>query len=356
MSEEGSNSSGDSEASEFFFILLEELFDCCNSDSLSEEGIRQIIEQLTPNDHVCVDDYGFFMAACWNERVTEGIIRCLLEYFPEASSYVDTTAVQAGCLPLHFACYNKSMTLNIIHLLIDAAPESVSRVDHHGWTPLHILCRNRELDEEAAIEILKLLIEKCPEAARHADNDGCLPIHFACMYRSCEFCRVLLEAHPGSEQITDGSGELPLHRACSKWAFATVKYLYNLFPNAIHHASTDGYCPIHTAIIGKSSNNVDTAIAAVAIVKFLLDCDPNVKFQRCEGIRLLDFACDTGLNHSNDVQWVCVAVEIVKAVYDAHPEAIYDNRIVSRMHNSYLRTQSFIHGELRYACQPKITE
>ncbi len=330
-----------------------ELFDFCASDLLSEEGLREIIQRhgLTPNNHNhdYVDGYGFFFEACSNERVTEEIIGYLLEYFPHAASDFDGEEYT----PLHYACQNEYAPCSIFQLIIDAEPDSVRSANDEGNMPLHILCRNGKKDEANEMKILMLLIESYPEAVRHADSVGSIPIHYACLRRSPEFCRVLIDAYPGSEQITDDEGELPLHLACAQWAFENVKFLYYLFPEAIHHTTSHGYFPIHTAIMGRDINHGDTAPAAVEIVKFLLDCDPKVKFQCCDGIRLLDFACDTGLDHSNNLQRVCAAVEIVKAVYDAHPEAICDNRIVSRMHNSYLRTQAFIHGELRYACQAK---
>eukprot|EP00985_Skeletonema_marinoi_P019439 scaffold11145_cov104-Skeletonema_marinoi.AAC.4 len=80
MSERGNNSSAES-------MLSNELFELCKSEFLSEDGLREIIERhvLTHHDHR-VNDYAFFVQAGMNERVTEGIIRYLLEYFPAAAS------------------------------------------------------------------------------------------------------------------------------------------------------------------------------------------------------------------------------------------------------------------------------
>ena len=64
-------------------LLGKELFEFCKSESLSEEGgLHEIIDRhgLKPdNTQNISDDYKFFLSACQNERVTEGIIRCLLE-------------------------------------------------------------------------------------------------------------------------------------------------------------------------------------------------------------------------------------------------------------------------------------
>ena len=189
-------------------LLSKKLAEFCQSDSLSEEGLREIIEHhelKTNNSHV--SDYEFFRRACGNERITEGIIQCLLEYFPDSIRATDDN----GRSPLHYACSNTHhVTVNIIQLLIDAAPASVRSVTNEGRMPLHFLCRNKTIDDAAALEILELLIMKHPEAAQRADNYGQLPIHFAAGWgrRSTEFCRLLIEAYPGSERRTDANGNL----------------------------------------------------------------------------------------------------------------------------------------------------
>ena len=315
----------------------------CQSHSLSEEGLRGIFEshKLTPNNHH-VSDYQFFREACRNVRVTEGIIRYLLEYFPDAAS----AANLYGQLPLHFALCNTNMTLNIIKLLIDAAPDFICSVDEDGYMPLHCLCISENIvDEAAALEIMKLLIEKCPESVRRTDNDGCLPIHLAAISsKSPEFCRVLIEAYPRSERIVNHEGALPLHWACTMNTVATVEYLHKLYPDAINHESAEGYYPIHYAIMGVTTKG--STIHNVEIVHFLLDCDPIVKLQKYQGrCSLLHFACFREYNGSN----IDAAVEIIKAIYDAHPEAIEDNRISSTIQRYHQRIQTFINSQLVYA-------
>eukprot|EP00984_Skeletonema_dohrnii_P029626 scaffold20381_cov75-Skeletonema_dohrnii-CCMP3373.AAC.5 len=241
------------------------------------------------------------------------------------------------------------MTANIIQLLVDAAPDFIRRVDSHGRMPLHNLCMSRQLDERAALEILELLIEKCPEAARHGNNNGCLLIHLAGGWKSPEFCSILIKAHPGSERITDVEGKLPFHWACVYNTLATVEYLYKLYPDAINHTSRGGY-PIHAAIIGvikkrKSFRPSDS----VEIVKFLLRCDPNVKFQKGGGKSPLHYACHLSYNDSN----IEVALEVLQAIYDAHPEAIEDNAIASHVESYHQQVQAFINSELVYARQAK---
>eukprot|EP00985_Skeletonema_marinoi_P008647 scaffold3957_cov77-Skeletonema_marinoi.AAC.3 len=257
-----------------------------------------------------------------------------------------------GWSPLYYACSNTHhVTVNIIQLLIDAAPNSVSHADNNGWTPLHSLCSNT-LDEAAALEILELLIMKCPEAIRHANNNGELPVHIAGGWgrRSPEFCSVLIEAYPGSERMTDANGMLPLHWACSYNTRATVEYFYKLYPDAINHTSRGGY-PIHTAIFGViNKRKRDSPSDNVDIVKFLLECDPNVKLQKSVGRKsLLHCACRRDYNDSN----IQAAIEMIKVFYDAHPEAIEEYLNAPNIQRYHQQVQAFINNELVYARQAK---
>eukprot|EP00985_Skeletonema_marinoi_P001589 scaffold637_cov173-Skeletonema_marinoi.AAC.8 len=341
MSESGNNRRQSAE---------DELYSHCQSESLSEDGLREIIEQFglsSNNNYVGDTDYAFFFWACANNRFNEGIIQCLLEYFPAAASDTD----ENGWSPLHFACRNPNVTPNIMQLLIDAAPDSVRCVDKEYDTPLHHLCMNEELDETPALGILKLLILKQPEAIRHSNNEGCLPIHCAAGVagglKSPEFCRVLIESYPGSERIGDVNDALPLHHACGDNTLSTVEYLYKLYPDAINHASTLGHYPIHYVITDLIRRTNPTV--AVDIVKFLLDCNPNVKLQMVDGLSLLYFAC---LLECNDLNTDAV-LGILKTIYDANPEAIEDINIASSIYGYHPQVQAFINDELVYVRRAK---
>ena len=297
---------------------------------------------LTPNNNHDVSDYEFFYEACINEKVTEEIIQYLLDYFPNAARSTNNRT------PLHCACRNKNVTVNIIRILIDAAPAAVQSVNMGGDTPLHYLCRNKDLDEKAAVEILKLFIEKRPEAVRHVNNNiGCLPIHFAAAIRSPEFCRVLIEAYPGSERYTNTDGAMPLHSACRTNTLPTVEYLYRLFPAAIARADNLGFSPIHATIRGTKRR--DNPASATEIVQFLLNCDSSVKAQRGRGMSLLQLACGQDYNESN----IEAGMKMIKFLFDAHPEAIEDQTIVSSIQDYHHQVQEFINGELVYARQAK---
>ena len=322
-------------------MLSNELFELCKSEFLSEDGLREIIERhvLTHHDHR-VNDYKFFVLACKNERVTEGMIRYLLEYFPAAASatYNDGWATRnrqcsghLGYLPLHSVCGKKSVTLNIVQLLIEAAPDSVRQQEKFGLMPVHKICDNRDVDETTAIEILKLLIEKYPEAVQHIGGIGnYLPIHLASIQHSPEFCRVLIEAYPGSERMAGGCfSQLPLHLACANNTVATVEYLYQLYPDAINHASRDRAYLIDAAMQGNNPTD------AMDIMDFLLDCDPNV----VDGLSLLHFACQREYNNSN----IQAGVQVIKAIYDSRPEEIEDNAIASNIQQYHQKIQAFVY-------------
>ena len=192
----------------------------------------------------------------------------------------------------------------------------------------------KESDGEAACEFLKLLLKKYPESIHHANKRGNLPIHFAALSKSPELCQLLIEAYPGSERMASIDGMLPIHYACRGNCVATVEYLYNLYPDGIVHTNTKGLYPIHIAINSMIergrimildsllvSNTFDRAAGredAVDIVKFLLGCDERVKLQKEGRLSLLAWACFQEYNHEN----VGAALEMIKAIYDAHPEAI----------------------------------
>eukprot|EP00984_Skeletonema_dohrnii_P014843 scaffold6323_cov118-Skeletonema_dohrnii-CCMP3373.AAC.8 len=208
---------------------------------------------------------------------------------------------------------NLNAALQVINLLYDACPESIRKEDRNGMMLLHHHCL-RQMNEKMSRAILKLLLEKCPEAARHAQGSGSLPIHLASIQHSPEFCRMLIEAYPGSERICNDRGKLPFHHACIRNTVATVEYLYKLYPDAINHTSREHY-PIHFAI---TSMEISNPTAAVEIVKFLLSCDPTLKFQKVDGKSLLHFACQRKYTDSN----LNAALQIINLLYDAFPDFV----------------------------------
>lgn len=76
--------------------LVEELIGFCQTDSLAEDGLRAIFQRYN-NHHV--ENYEFFLWVCHNELVTEGILRCLLEFFPDAASATQPPKSAASSAP-----------------------------------------------------------------------------------------------------------------------------------------------------------------------------------------------------------------------------------------------------------------
>jgi ankyrin repeat protein len=329
--------------------LLVELSVFCKSNSLCEGGLREIIQRhgWTPN-HPTIP-YGFFLSACRNERVTEGILRYLLEYFPGAGIFIDNSRSTS----LHIICNNnKNVTQGMVKLLIDAFPASVRNENHKGFMPLHCLCRNENLDDEIGLDILKLLLEKCPESVRHAAEGGKLPIHLAAINQSPEFCRILIEAYPGSERITDDSGSLPFHFACvsKRNTVATAKYFYELYPESISVATTYG-CPINFVIFGVKLRN-DNPANAVDMVKFLLDHNPDVVLQEHNGNLPLYWTCFRATNENTPTK-LNAYLKILQILYDAHPEAVERNAVTTNLDSFPQEVQTFINTRLVYARQSR---
>jgi ankyrin repeat protein len=335
--------------------LLKELLECCGSNSLSEDGLHEIIERhcAAPDHDDPNIDYEFFRQACRNEKVTEEILRYLLEYFPNAIRYAD----ERGQLPLHhIICWNKNVTLGMVQLLIDAYPDSLRHeTNNGGWMSLHFLCRNKTMDKEVGLKMLKLLLGRCPDSARHSTRNGNCPIHIAALWQSTEFCRVLVEAHPGSERITNNNGMLPFHAACQFNTVATAKYLYELYPESIHVADTDENHPIHRAIWGLQtrSNPKD----GIEVVRFLLDCDPNVAFQKADNNPPLYWVCYYTNNYTNNIYSrslnLNAFLKVLQILYDAYPEAIESNEVTSSFGRFHPRARTFINSQLTYSRQAR---
>ena len=93
----------------------------------------------------------------------------------------------------------------------------------------------------------------------------------------------------------------------------------------------------------------DNPIAAVDIVKFMLDCNPTVKLHKMERKSLLHFACNGVYNGSN----IHAGTEMIQTIYDAHPEAIEENCNSSNIHDYQPPVRAFINRQLVYARQAK---
>jgi ankyrin repeat protein len=345
-------------------LLQDELAAFCRSYALSLDGLRAIFEGhgVVPNDNDTNISYEFFHEACLNKKVTEGILRYLLEYFPNAVRYADGYICDdgekaEGCTPLHSICYNKNVTLGMVELLIDAYPDSLHHENNYGGMPLHYLCCTKDLDDEVGLKILKLLLERHPESVRHAARYDMLPIHIASVRQSPEFCRILIEAYPGSERMVAVVGALPFQLACACNTVATAKYLYELYPESINVADDNRMYPIHFAIVRVKEEEILGPTTAVEMTQFLLDCNPNVVLQECNG-KILFIHLHHWMNENEDEinenpSSLNECLKVLQLLYDEHPDVIEDNEVTSNVGQSHVEVQIFINTQLAFARQAK---
>ncbi len=336
--------------------LVKELIDCCRSESLSVDGLREIIEKYdcdcASNKSHVDRNYDFFIVACCNGSVTEGILRYLLEYFSSAAS----ATTSRGETPLHMICNNKNATRGMVQLLIDAFPGSLDRAINAGAigvTPLHFLCFNKDIDDSNAVDILGLLLERHPGAVQLAltNGSGALPIHIAAGQgsKSPEFCHMLMEAYPRSERMTVPGGHLPLHIACRHGTVETVQHLLRLYPESINATNSSGHYPIHYAMEGL--NGRTNPATAIEVVQLLLDCDPDLALQKMNGIFPLVMIKNYATNNRNNASKVNAALKILQLFYNAQPAAIEDKGMTGHSSGIPRKVLAFINTQLTYARQ-----
>jgi len=323
------------------YCIIQQLSDLCSSQSLSLPVIEHVFDYGGKPNAISPDtNYDFFLAACKNERVTEGIIARILEYYPSASYHHHTGTL---ALALHCACSNKNVTIGIVQILVKSNPESVRHHDSSEKIPLHYLMSHNN-DKP---HILRFLIEQYPMSVRdHPD----LIYNFIRCGRSVTFCRLLVAADPGSEQRTSSSGWLPFHLACRWNNVATVKLLYDFYPDAINHAvgagNQGGRYAIHVALDRLKYFSYRDRQDAVEIVKFLLNCSPDVALQRADtGLRELPLyvACANSAGNTAILESGMAAYnQITKLLFDIHPNAIEE------LPNEMILEDSFLHKQLQY--------
>ena len=121
-----------------------------------------------------------------------------------------------------------------------------------------------------------------------------------------------------------------------------------MYPDAVQQATqVHGHYPIHCAILNAFDR--ETESYDLEIIRFLLDCDPNVKLQKFNGESLLLFSCFEGDDEDDDDTDIEADMQVIRAIYDTHPEAIEDDRLLSNVHNFGQRARIFISSELVYA-------
>eukprot|EP00985_Skeletonema_marinoi_P012679 scaffold6164_cov66-Skeletonema_marinoi.AAC.10 len=121
---------------------LPELRAYCQSESLTEHGLRERLSRLNLQEEDSTYDI-LLIDVCANDCVTYEMVQCVIEHVPGAASVVTT----GGLRPLHVVCMNKNVTLDIVRCVIDSYPGALRTQDEIGMTPLFSLCCNRRVDE-----------------------------------------------------------------------------------------------------------------------------------------------------------------------------------------------------------------
>jgi len=147
---------------------------------------------------------------------------------------------------------------------------------------------------------------------------------------------MLIDAYPGSERIVESAdiGMMPFHLACQSGILSTVEFLYDLYPEANNMPSVDGF-PIQSVIEDPSSRSDPKS--AAKIVAFLL------ALQKHNGKIPFITACSQSYSHRDRE----IGVDIIKVLYDAYPEAIYQIQGDHVIADSEVRI--FINKQLIYA-------
>ncbi len=205
-----------------------------------------------------------------NERVDKGIIRCLLEYFPDAISLKLQTF--DGKSLLHFACLKPSLeppeehyeyyesnidaVLESIKVIYDAHPEAIDNTfvqdiqrwhpqvqllviielvyacqakdhrlmmapDENGYLPLHTALQNN-----VRLGSIKLLVKGNPFAIRTLENNAALPLHIACEHHdSLSVVEYLIGLDKSTLDVVDNAGNTALHYACRGAKYETIAFL-----------------------------------------------------------------------------------------------------------------------------------
>lgn len=180
---------------------------------------------------------------------------------------------------------------------------------------IQTLCENEDdLPESALLEQLKSILSTDPDVTHERDGNGYTLLHYAARYRSIEFCQLLVGLNaPAVAVKTNHLGQLPFHNACHKNNVKTAKYLFDLYPECINVSAWNSYYPIHYLLSNHSNYFAyGKKESPLELTQFLLEHDQGaVEKPDTDGWLPLHHACQF---HD---------LNIVKAVFDAYPEAIH---------------------------------
>jgi ankyrin repeat protein len=296
---------------------LSNLRDLCRSSLLTDDALRREFTCLV-NQNGAVDlpyDMNIILFdVCANERVTLGIVRCVLEYLPGSVEARTST----GKTPLHVVCRNKNVTLDIVEFLVKEYPDALSLQDENGMSPLFYLCTNGALNESVAVEILDLLLERCPELAKQSCTDGYLPYQYAIRRQSPDFCCKLMAAFP--EAIHHEYDSKPMlwyllllasPAVENRVAQAMLEMLVGNHPDLIRRFRRKGESPLHIVARAKISRSAELCGLLIEALPELVDTFTLPDEGGVGLLQPLHIACVEG------------NLPVVKCILDMYPNAIF---------------------------------
>ena len=101
---------------------------------------------------------------CEGEDLSVSLLREKLEAGPAAKT--DTTL-------LHIVCYNPRVTLGVVRYLVEIYPEAVRVQTEHCWLPLHRACNNAACPDD----VIEYLVDLYPDALGVSWPPRGLPLH-----------------------------------------------------------------------------------------------------------------------------------------------------------------------------------
>lgn len=137
----------------------------------------------------------------------ESIVICdLINCNPKTVQFKD----MAGNLPLFIACRNPKISYGVVRLLLNIFPQA-SKVKIFGSLAFHVLFYNGHCP---SIELFKLIISFNPSAAMTANSFGNFPIHYLCSSHepNLDILRLLLQNSSSSALIPNKEGVTALDK------------------------------------------------------------------------------------------------------------------------------------------------
>ena len=349
---------------------------CQEQEDLTVSLLREKLEAgpadiVRGNLHPDIECNGTLLhGVCYNPRVTLGVVRYLVEIYPEAVR----VQTEYCWLPLHRACNNAACPDDVIEYLVDLYPDALGVSWPPRGLPLHCLLgrqtSNRidvklgnateEVLHELNLDIVKRLVEAYPEALTNQDNvSNHTPLFCACEREdlSMDLVRLLVDPDLSVIRLRGGYGEsrdLPLevlmdrnHSTNEKeWhapfevvrffiesapatitpslmveicrrrnvTLETVKIIVETRPDvSLLDQLSDGMLPLHSLCLNtKSKDDANTWL--LPIIEYVVDLYPEaVKSRNHYGFLPISYAVSTTL-------------EITRFLYEKHPDSFCHDR------------------------------